>query len=77
MASWCLFYAAQMKFPQKKIRSILQDAFLVLGFCGIVAGAHAIYPPAAPIIGGILLIYAGIPKTKKVMIDKRLIKKVE
>ncbi|MFD2334716.1 hypothetical protein ACFSR7_36195 [Cohnella sp. GCM10020058] len=42
----------------------VRESFLVAGFSAFVAGVWWIYPPAALIIGGGLLMWLGLPRRR-------------
>lgn len=56
---------------KNKLKSILPDVFLVLGFSCVAYGLYLLFPPAALVISGAMLLYAGIPKQKKIVLPPR------
>jgi hypothetical protein len=42
------------------IKSLTTDLMIVVGFGGISYGTWSIYPPAAFVVGGVLLLVAGV-----------------
>jgi hypothetical protein len=69
------FAGKMKKKPFKKLGPILLDAFIVVGFCAVVTGCFMIYHPAAFIVGGLALIFAGMPKKPRIIIDKKPVDK--
>jgi hypothetical protein len=65
------------KNAKSKIGSFLKDLFLVLGFASIAYGLYIIWLPAALVICGAMLIFAGIPKKKKTVVYKNQPKRPE
>ncbi|ADU30988.1 hypothetical protein [Evansella cellulosilytica] len=48
-----------------KYKDIIQDALLIIGFLLLCYGLWLIYPPIMFIIGGILLLKAGLPPVER------------
>lgn len=49
---------------EKKAEETFREVLLISGFASLVIGLWLIYPPAALIVGGCLLMWVGIPKRR-------------
>lgn len=43
----------------------IREACLLAGFCSLTYGIWLIYPPAAWVVGGLILVWLGIPPRPK------------
>jgi len=64
-----------VKSKKNLLKRALPDVFLVFGFSCITYGLYLLFPPAAMIVAGAMLIFAGVPKSKKTVVYQQPVRK--
>lgn len=59
------FKLPKIKIKLESLKSIFIDLMILTGFSGVVYGAYEMHQPSSFIVGGLMILWAFLPKTNK------------